>query len=79
MTVLNSQINEMLNLGVQKMTASNLPLGVCQRIEQRWSAQIKRLQEERDLKAKAASPDLVDDHEGGALVAAIEWGKQRDR
>jgi len=50
------------------MTASNLPLGVCQRIEQRWSAQLKRLQEERDLKAKAASPDLVDDHEREHLL-----------
>ena len=69
----------MLNLGVQKMSASNLPLGVCQRIEQRWTAQIKRLQEERDLKAKVTSPELVDDHEGGALVDVVDWGKQRDR
>lgn len=61
------------------MSASNLPLSVCQRIEQRWSAQIKRLQAERDLKAKAAAPKLVDDRERGALVAAVEWGKQRDR
>jgi hypothetical protein len=61
------------------MSASNLPLGVCQRIEQRWTAQIKRLQEERDLKAKTASPDTVDDQEGGALVDVVAWGKQRDR
>lgn len=32
------------------MGASDLPLGIRQRIEQRWSAQIKRLQQERDLK-----------------------------
>jgi hypothetical protein len=68
-----------LNLGVQKMSASNLPLGVCQRIEQRWTAQIKRLQEERDLKAKATSPELVDEQEGAALVGVVEWGKPRDR
>jgi hypothetical protein len=61
------------------MSASNLPLGVCQRIEQRWTAQIKRLQEERDLKAKATSPELVDEQEGAALVGVVEWGKQRDR
>ena len=61
------------------MSASNLPLGVCQRIEQRWTAQLKRLQEERDLKAKVASPELVDEREGGALVGVVEWGKQRDR
>jgi hypothetical protein len=68
----------MLNLGVQKMSASNLPLGVCQRIEQRWSAQIKRLQAERDLKAKAAVSDLGDDSTSTAPVDIVEWGKQRD-
>jgi hypothetical protein len=60
------------------MSASNLPLGVCQRIEQRWSAQIKRLQEERDLKARAAAPDANDDHTSIAPVDIVQWGKQRD-
>lgn len=78
MRVLNSN-HGVLNLGVQKMSATNLPLGVCQRIEQRWTAQIKRQQEERDLKARATSPELVDEREGGALVGVVEWGKQRDR
>jgi len=61
------------------MSASNLPLGVCQRIEQRWSAQIKRQQEERDLKAKAAVSDLGEDNTSIAPVAIVEWGKQRDQ
>ena len=60
------------------MGASDLPLGVCQRIEQRWSAQLKRLQEERDLRARAASTHLDDDQEGGAPVDIVEWGKQRE-
>ena len=65
-------------LGGSEMSATNLPLGVCQRIEQRWSQQIKRLQAERDLKAKAALSDLGDDTTSTAPVDIVEWGKQRD-
>jgi hypothetical protein len=61
------------------MGASDLPLGVCQRIEQRWSAQFKRLQEERDLKARTASPEQGDDQHDGAPVDLVEWGRQRER
>lgn len=46
------------------MGASDLPLGVRQRIEQRWSAQIKRLQQERDLKDIKAR-ELKDRDPGG--------------
>jgi hypothetical protein len=59
------------------MGASDLPLGVRQRIEQRWSAQLKRMQEERDLKDKGA-PHQGDDAATGSLVEVAEWGKPRD-
>ena len=58
------------------MGASDLPLGVRQRIEQRWSAQLKRMQEERDLKDKAALHQ--DDAVAGSLVEISDWGKPRD-
>ena len=58
------------------MSASDLPLGVRQRIEQRWSAQLKRMQEERDLKDKAAPHQ--DDAVAGSLVEISDWGKPRD-
>ena len=58
------------------MGASDLPLGVRQRIEQRWSAQLKRMQEERDLKDKAAPHR--DDAVPGSLVEISDWGKPRD-
>lgn len=58
------------------MGASDLPLGVRQRIEQRWSAQLKRMQEERDLKDKAAPHQ--DDAVTGSLVEISDWGKPRD-
>ena len=59
------------------MGAYDLPLGVRQRIEQRWSAQLKRMQEERDLKDKAAAPHH-DDAVAGSLVEITDWGKPRD-
>lgn len=59
------------------MGASDLPLGVRQRIEQRWSAQLKRMQEERDLKEKAAAAHQ-DDAVTGSLVEIADWGKPRD-
>ena len=60
------------------MGASDLPLGVRQRIEQRWSAQLKRMQEERDLKDKAAIPPDGEDVSAGGLIEIAEWGKPRD-
>jgi hypothetical protein len=36
------------------------------------------LQEERDLKAKAAALDLGHDNTSIAPVDIVEWGKQRD-
>jgi hypothetical protein len=60
------------------MGASDLPLGVCQRIEQRWSAQIKRLQAERDLKNKMAATPHRDDGAQSRLVEIADWTKPRD-
>ena len=60
------------------MGASDLPLGVRQRIEQRWSAQLKRMQEERDLKDKLAAPHQDDDADAGSLIEISDWGKPRD-
>jgi hypothetical protein len=58
------------------MGASDLPLGVRQRIEQRWSAQLKRMQEERDLKDKGAA--VHPDKDAVSLIEISDWGKPRD-
>ena len=60
------------------MGASDLPLGVRQRIEQRWSAQLKRMQAERDIKDKAATGSDGDDVRAGGLIEIAEWCKPRD-
>jgi hypothetical protein len=54
-----------------------LPLDIRQRIESRWSAQIKRHQQQQqlDLEARAAPP--ADDPDDCGLVAIVDWEKQR--
>ena len=61
------------------MGASDLPLDIRQRIKSRWSAQIKRHQQQQqlDIEAKAASP--ADDPDDCGLVAIADWEKQRAR
>jgi hypothetical protein len=59
------------------MGASDLPLDIRQRIESRWSAQIKRHQHQQQLgvEARAASP--ADDPDDCGLVAIADWEKPR--
>jgi hypothetical protein len=61
------------------MGASDLPLDIRQRIESRWSAQIKRHQQQQqlDLEARAASSSPGDDPDDCGLVAIADWEKQR--
>ena len=61
------------------MGASDLPLDIRQRIELRWSAQIKRHQQQQqlDLEARLASPSPADDADDCGLVAIADWEKQR--
>ena len=60
------------------MGANDLPLGVRQRIEQRWSAQLKRMQAERDIKDKAAAQLDGGERPTGDLVEIAGWCKPRD-
>jgi len=60
------------------MGASDLPLGVRQRIEQRWSAQLKRQQAERDLKTKLTVTPHPDGGADKKLVELADWTKPRD-
>ena len=60
------------------MGANDLPLGVRQRIEQRWSAQLKRMQAERDIKDKAAIQPDGDDGNASGLIEIAGWCKPRE-
>jgi hypothetical protein len=71
-----SRIDGILNLGVQ-MGASDLPLDIQQRIEQRWSAQIKRHQQEREHEARANSPASSDAQDARGLIHIADWGRRR--
>lgn len=58
------------------MGATDLPLDVRQRIESRWSAQMKRLQQQRDPEGDASRPP-GGDPDDRSLVDLANWGKQR--
>ena len=59
------------------MGTSDLPLDIQQRIESRWSAQIKRQQQQRDIDAEA-SPSHSDGADDPGSVDIANWARQRE-
>jgi hypothetical protein len=59
------------------MSASDLPRDVRQRIESRWSAQMKRHEQQRELEARTGPPDDGADRHDCRPVDIAEWGERR--